>query len=106
MLQVLLDLLVLRVTQARQGQLALQGHKDYQAQMVPLAQSVPRVQLGLQVQLVQVVLTAQMVLLVLLDQSELQVPLDHKVYKEFKAIQVLLAQLVLLDLSEPLDRKE
>jgi hypothetical protein len=35
-----------------------------------------------------------------------QVPLDHKAYKEFKAIQVLLAQLVLLDLLEPLDRRE
>jgi hypothetical protein len=43
---------------------------------------------------------------VLLDQLVLQVLLDHKAYKEFKAIQVLLAQLVLLDLLEPLDRRE
>jgi hypothetical protein len=55
---------------------------------------------------------AILALLVQLDQLEQQVPLelqvqlDRKAYKEFKVIQVQQGQLVLLDLSEPLDRKE
>jgi hypothetical protein len=42
-------------------------------------------------------------------QLDLQVqlePLDHKAYKEFKAIQVQLDRSVQPDLLEPLDRKE
>jgi hypothetical protein len=56
--------------------------------------------------LVQLDQLGQQVMLVLQDQLELQVQLDRKAYKEFKVIQVQQGQLVLLDLSEPLDRKE
>ena len=71
-----------------------------QVLQVPLAQSVPRAQQGLQALMVPLAQSVQQV------QLDLLVQLAHKEFKESRVMWVLLAQSVLLDQSELLDRKE